>query len=329
MCRALAVIASVLLLALELPAEALHLENAISVPAGLLIGYTAVSPAGNVVAALCGDQRVRLWDVSSGKVLQTLDVAEQKLTSLHFSDDGQLLALGGAAGRVTLWQLPSATLKLQFTADFQRRGRASEVRALAISPDRKLVAAASIEEGVEVWDLTAAKQVAKMRAPFSGTSGLAFSPDGNLLATADRDANIRVYEARTGVLRSTASDLLLEAFAIVFSRDGRHILAGGADKTINVIDASSGKVLRSLAKQADALGDLRLSRDGTLLAATYFNAEDPSKPSPLVIWDLATQSPRTRIDEPVVRPTGDEFLSDGRLLIASGSEHELKIWSLR
>ena len=78
MCRALAVIASVLLLALELPAEALHLENAIFVPAGLLIGYTAVSPAGNVVAALCGGQRVRLWDVSSGKVLQTLDVAERE-----------------------------------------------------------------------------------------------------------------------------------------------------------------------------------------------------------------------------------------------------------
>lgn len=329
MCRGLAAIAAVLLLAVGLPAQRLHLENAISVPAGVLMGYAAVSPAGNVVAALCGDQRLRLWDVSSGKMLQTLEVAEQKVTSLHFSDDGQLLALGGAAGRVTVWQLPSATLKAQFAAGFEGQGRPGEVRALAISPDRKLLAAGSLEEGVEVWDVVAAKKVAKMRAPFSGTSGIAFSPDGNLLGSADRDANIRVYEARTGILRSAANELLLEAFAIVFSRDGRYILAGGADKKINVIDPSSGKVLRSLAKQTDPVGDLRVSRDGRLVAATYVNAEDPRKAAPLIIWDLATQSEQMRIVEPVVGPAGGEFLSDGRLLIAVGLEHELKIWSVR
>jgi len=142
------------------------------------------------------------------------------------------------------------------------------------------------------------------------------------------DTSIRMYDARTGRLRNTVDDLLLESFAIVFSTDGRCILTGGADKVINVIDASNGKLLRSLAKQDDVLLDLRQSRDGKRLAAAYVNADDPSRPAPVVIWDLETQSARTRILEPGIVPNGGEFLSDGRLLMTSGSEKELKIWSV-
>jgi len=47
-----------------------------------------------------------------------------------------------------------------------------------------------------------------------------------------------------------------------------------------------------------------------------------------VIWDLETQSARTRILEPGIVPNGGEFLSDGRLLMTSGAEKESKIWSV-
>ena len=321
MWRRLPVIAVVLLLASVLSAEVLHPEKAIILPADVVIRFTAISPAGTFVAGICRDQKLRLWDVSAGSLSRTLDLGGERLTSVRFYDDGQLVALGGAKGGVRIWELPSATLKLEFT-------NPSEVNALAISRDRKLVAAAPLEEAVEVWDLSSAKQVAKMRAPFSGTSALAFSPDSHWLATADGDTSIRLYDARTGKLRNSVDDLLLESFAIVFSTDGKYILTGGADKVVNLIDASSGKVLRSLAKQDDVLLDLRQSRDGKRLVAAYVNADDPSKASPVVIWDLETQSPRTRILEPGVVPNGGEFLLDGRLLMTSGSEKELKIWSV-
>jgi len=260
----------------------------------------------------------------SGSLSQTLDLAGEKLISMRFSDDGRLLAAGGGSGRVRIWELPSASLKLEFSGP-------SQVRGLAISRDRTLIAAAPLGEAVEVWDVAATEQVVKIRAAFGGTKALAFSPDGHWLATADGDTSIRMYDARTGRLRNTVDDLLLESFAIVFSTDGRCILTGGADKVINVInviDASNGKLLRSLAKQDDVLLDLRQSRDGKRLAAAYVNADDPSKPAPVVIWDLETQSARTRILEPGIVPNGGEFLSDGRLLMTSGSEKELKIWSV-
>jgi len=321
MWRAPAAIAVVLLLVSLLSAEGLHLEKTIALPADVVVRYAAISPTGTFVAGVCRDQKLRLWDLSSGSLSQTLDLAGEKLISMRFSDDGRLLAAGGGSGRVRIWELPSASLKLEFSGP-------SQVRGLAISRDRTLIAAAPLGEAVEVWDVAATEQVVKIRAAFGGTKALAFSPDGHWLATADGDTSIRMYDARTGRLRNTVDDLLLESFAIVFSTDGRCILTGGADKVINVIDASNGKLLRSLAKQDDVLLDLRQSRDGKRLAAAYVNADDPSKPAPVVIWDLETQSARTRILEPGIVPNGGEFLSDGRLLMTSGAEKESKIWSV-
>ncbi len=299
MWRAPAAIAVVLLLVSLLSAEGLHLEKTIALPADVVVRYAAISPTGTFVAGVCRDQKLRLWDLSSGSLSQTLDLAGEKLISMRFSDDGRLLAAGGGSGRVRIWELPSASLKLEFSGPGQ-------VRGLAISRDRTLIAAAPLGEAVEVWDVAATEQVVKIRG----------------------DTSIRMYDARTGRLRNTVDDLLLESFAIVFSTDGRCILTGGADKVINVIDASNGKLLRSLAKQDDVLLDLRQSRDGKRLAAAYVNADDPSRPAPVVIWDLETQSARTRILEPGIVPNGGEFLSDGRLLMTSGAEKESKIWSV-
>src|SRR5438876_2784138 len=155
MWRRLPVIAVVLLLASVLSAEVLHPEKAIILPADVVIRFTAISPAGTFVAGICRDQKLRLWDVSAGSLSRTLDLEGERLTTVRFSDDGQLVALGGAGGRVRIWELPSATLKLEFT-------NPSEVDALAISRDGKLVAAAPLEEAVEVWDIPGSKQVAKM-----------------------------------------------------------------------------------------------------------------------------------------------------------------------
>jgi WD40 repeat protein len=67
-----------------------------------------------------------------------------------------------------------------------------------------------------VWEISSGKQIAKLRAPFSGSSALVFSPDSKWLASADGDTNIRVYNARTGTLRSTAEDLLVEPLTIAY-----------------------------------------------------------------------------------------------------------------
>ncbi len=320
--RSLALFATTLLVCPLLMSLSPHLEKTIPLPDGVRVQSTVISPAGDFLAAASGDNKVRLWKVASGEWFRTLDLGGQDIGDICFSKDGRYLALGGGKGLVRAWELSSATLKLEFTSS-------NSINRLAFPPDATLLAAAPLEGAVEVWDLAAGKQIARMKAPFSGTSALAFSPDGHWLATADGDTAIRVYDARTGALRSSNEDFLLEAFTIAYSADGKSIYTGGADKTISVLDANTAKTLRSFPKQKDVLFDLRVSPNGKLLAAAYFDQNAMSNISPVEIWDLETQSPRILDLGPGVAANGGEFVSDERLLVTSGSEKELKVWSVR
>lgn len=81
----------------------------------VVVKYTAISPAGNFVAAVCGDEKVRVWDARTGTLSQTLDLSGVMISAARFSDSGELLALGGVDGRVKIREIPSGKLKLEFT----------------------------------------------------------------------------------------------------------------------------------------------------------------------------------------------------------------------
>jgi WD40 repeat protein len=63
----------------------------------------AFTPDGSVLASGADDQRVALWRVSDGKLLQVLDGHTAGVTSVAFSPDGRMLASGGWDGAVHTW----------------------------------------------------------------------------------------------------------------------------------------------------------------------------------------------------------------------------------
>jgi WD40 repeat protein len=169
----------------------------------------AAGPDGKTVASVADDMVCRLWDAASGKPLHELRGHQEQtphhfpsmLYAVAFAPDGKHLATADKVGHVVVWEAATgkqaATLEAPglYTWDpTARRHSIGGVRALAFSPDGKLLAAGGIGkvgnidhlEGkarVEVFDWAKGTRTHEFAdLPKGMVEQLAFGPGGGWLA---------------------------------------------------------------------------------------------------------------------------------------------------
>ena len=105
---------------------------------------------------------------------------------------------------------------------------------LAVSPDRKMLAAAGCDKLIRVWRLAPDAASAQLEQTIDVHSdwvlGVAFSPDGQRLATASRDKSCKLWDLTKRESLQSFSEHSAPAFGVALSRDGKSGFSVGATK---------------------------------------------------------------------------------------------------
>jgi WD40 repeat protein/tetratricopeptide (TPR) repeat protein/serine/threonine protein kinase len=180
------------------------------------------------------DNTVTLQDVATrqSRVLRIPPPESNRgsVFSADFSPDGKLLAAGYAFQWVTVWDLATKKVRLQFS---QQPGM-MVVYSVAFSPSGKTLAVGTNVGAVTLWDLDTGKQRVAFRGHTSFVHALAFSPDGGTLATAGADKTVRLWDVVTGQERGTLTGHTGWVTNVSFSPDGFTIATASLDGTVKL-----------------------------------------------------------------------------------------------
>jgi WD40 repeat protein/serine/threonine protein kinase len=281
------------------------------------VNGAAFSADGERIASACGDGAVKIWNSTTGVVVQSFPAHAGAVVSVVFHPDGRHLASRGADLKVKVWDL-TATGQAVFTESCDATRKFGTAYTVAFSADGRQLAAGTdnvvkvwdwknrqllhtlpghnfhsipvafsgdgrlatgaFREPLRIWDPATGRLLRTVPAHRHPIGALAFSPDGKRLASASFDRTVKLSNSTTGAVLHTFDLHTGNVECVAFSRNGRRLASGGEDKTVRLWDATTGREVLGLHGHTDRCGCVAFSPDGRRLASA-------SADGTIRIWD--------------------------------------------
>lgn len=264
----------------------------------------AFSPDGHILVSASIDKTIKIWDVPTGKIVQTLQADPYDVRSVAFSPDGSFLASAGHE-QVKVWDTRA------WRELFTLAPSSSVLMFVAFSFDGRLLASGSMDSSISIWEIPSKNLIQTFYSAGKTLSSLGnilsaltFSPTSYLLAAAEGKGIVHLWDLNTGKEKRIATgddqlasvafspDGLLMATCsiesiklwdinsgdelltidgvysnVCFSPDGRFIASASPLGGVRLCDVATGKEVHSLKKEFEYVGLVEFSSNGQFCAA--------------------------------------------------------------
>jgi hypothetical protein len=264
-------------------------------------------------------KRAQLWEVATGKELDTLKGHSEAVTDILFFTDGKGLVTA-SQNEALVWGAAPGKGPLTF------KGRGSGNWVLF--PDGKALArCASFFNGNRVYRWDVATQTSRTPIDPGGFGGLgsiliaAGSADGRSLVVGQNE-NVLVYDAATREKLTAHSLHTKDVISVALAPDGQTVVSGSIDRTAILWDVRADKE-RATLKGHKGPVVVRFCRAGTLVV-TYSRGDECVR-----LWDARTGRERACVrDRGMTRVKFAVVSQDGKVLATTDFEGRVRLWNV-
>ena len=251
-----------------------------------------------------GDGKVRVWDLKTGRVLETLTGHRvEREIPLDISPDDRHVVSGDGTGHLRWWDMSTGERFREILAhhnDDSNHG----IFDVEYSRDGSRVLSSGKDSLAKLWDAHSGELLQTFAGHGSWVIDGALSPDNAHVVTASFDETIRVWDAASGEEQLRLLSSGDTASCLAFSPEGRHLAAGMRDGSIRLYDLAKGEEVHRLKGHEDRVRDVAYTPSGAHLVTGSYDRT-------LRVWTLpeGRELARAEHEDPVfntlaITPTG-------------------------
>ncbi|PJF44639.1 MAG: hypothetical protein CUN55_02895 [Phototrophicales bacterium] len=263
---------------------------------------------------------VRIWNVTNGEILHTLEGHTAAVDVIEWSPNGAQLLSGSDDGLAIIWDVANGeTLQI---LPHRYDNQLWKVWSADWHPNGKLVLTTSDDGAIRVWDtqtgeelkfLANSYRLADDSIPGTGTTSAFWSDDGTKILASSDDGAVQVWDVESETVELSLFTDLLIAFGAKWNSDESQILVWGAGlfdlAFAGVYDANSGDLLFDLVGHEDWIISADWNPDESRILTS-------GRDTTIRVWDAKTGEPiyqitahRDSVPEVLWSPDGLRFLS--------------------
>lgn len=222
------------------------------------------SPDGRYLASGSDDGTMKVWDVATGRELDTSDNHTQTVVQARFSPSGSQLASLCLDGSLRIWEVDTTSGKL--VGEPRKVDGHAKARSLTWSPDGQIIATGHNDGNVVLWDARTLQIQRRFADHHATVRQILFLDAGQTLVTVSNADSVCVRDlsGKDHVVRTWRE--VIDVYCVALLPDGDTLAVGQKLGGISLRSRSTGQLIGSLTGHEVGVAAMALSPDGKVLA---------------------------------------------------------------